>query len=136
MNKKKIIIFFSLFFLFLMIGILYLYYGEKFHFFIPCLFYKWTGYYCPGCGITRMFCSILKFDFYQAFRYNVFLFCVLPFVLVYGMIILLSWFQDKKIILPHRRLLYIFLYLFLLFGIVRNLPDFSYLVPVILEKWC
>ena len=21
---------------------------------IPCLFYQITGFYCPGCGVTRM----------------------------------------------------------------------------------
>ena len=41
-----------------------------FHFSIPCMFYKLTNLYCPGCGITRMLFSLIKLDFYQSFRYN------------------------------------------------------------------
>ena len=35
-----------------------------------CIYRKLFNIYCPGCGVTRMIKSILKFDFYQAFRYN------------------------------------------------------------------
>lgn len=27
---------------------------------IPCLFYLWTGFKCPGCGITRMCLALLS----------------------------------------------------------------------------
>ena len=40
---------------------------------IPCVFNLITGYYCPGCGITRMFISIYKLDFYQATVNNILL---------------------------------------------------------------
>ena len=49
---------------------------------IPCPFHFITGLYCPGCGITRMIKSILKLDFYQAFRYNQLLFILLPFFII------------------------------------------------------
>ena len=47
---------------------------------IPCIFYKVTGYLCPGCGITRMIMSALRFDFESAIKYNPSLFFILPFL--------------------------------------------------------
>ena len=37
---------------------------------LPCLFRKFTGLLCPGCGNTRAAMSLLKFDFSCAFTYN------------------------------------------------------------------
>ena len=48
---------------------------------IPCVFNKLTGMLCPGCGITRMIISAVKFDFVVAFRYNPFLFVNAPVIL-------------------------------------------------------
>ena len=40
--------------------------------FIPvtCIFNQVTGIYCPACGMTRAFLSILHFDFKAAYQYN------------------------------------------------------------------
>ena len=38
--------------------------------FIPCIYYKTTGLLCPGCGMTRMFNSLLSLKFKEAFYYN------------------------------------------------------------------
>lgn len=51
---------------------------------IPCLFHLWTGKLCPGCGITRMFLSLLRLDFATAARYNLLVLCLLPFALFLG----------------------------------------------------
>ena len=37
---------------------------------IPCMFNRFTGYLCPGCGTSRMALALLRFDFYSAFRFN------------------------------------------------------------------
>lgn len=37
---------------------------------LPCLFRKFTGFLCPGCGNTRAAISLLKLDFSSAFSYN------------------------------------------------------------------
>lgn len=47
---------------------------------IPCLYYTFTGFYCPGCGITRMAVSLLQLDFQKAFYYHPVLLCSLPFL--------------------------------------------------------
>ena len=39
--------------------------------------------YCAGCGGTRMFYSLLKLEFYQAFRYNPLLFLFLVCSIIY-----------------------------------------------------
>ena len=50
---------------------------------IPCVFYVITGLKCVGCGITRLFVSIARFDFISAFKYNPFIFITGPFLLAY-----------------------------------------------------
>ena len=37
---------------------------------IPCVVNTATGMLCPGCGISRMFLSLLKLDFPAAWHYN------------------------------------------------------------------
>jgi len=46
---------------------------------IPCLFHKLTGLLCPGCGISRMFLSLLRGDLILAARYNLLVLALLPF---------------------------------------------------------
>ena len=53
---------------------------------LTCVFLDTTGFYCPGCGVTRLIFSLLQFDFYQAFRYNPLIFIILfisPVYVVY-----------------------------------------------------
>lgn len=40
----------------------------------PCMFHEVTGYYCPGCGITRAVYAFFEGNFLQCFCYH-------PFVL-------------------------------------------------------
>lgn len=37
---------------------------------VKCVFQTFTGIYCPACGMTRAFISILNFDFLGACYYN------------------------------------------------------------------
>ena len=48
---------------------------------IPCFFHKITGYYCPGCGITRMFYHLTFLDWKRASQENYFLFWSIPLLL-------------------------------------------------------
>ncbi|MCF0137142.1 MAG: DUF2752 domain-containing protein [Oscillospiraceae bacterium] len=45
---------------------------------IPCVFHLVTGLQCPGCGVSRMFISLLSLDFAAALRYNAAVLCLLP----------------------------------------------------------
>ena len=101
--------------------------------FLPCIINKITGLYCPGCGITRMLLSILKLDFYQAFRYNPLLFIFLILFIVYQIIKLITiQFFNKDIKLNN----YVYIFLLIItigFGVIRNIPIFSYLIPTLVK---
>ena len=90
-----------MFIIFLILLILYLLLGHYFHLYLFCFIKKIFGFYCPGCGITRMLYSIITFDFYQAFRYNPLLFIMLPFgmLLYFDYLIRKDHSLYKKIVL-------------------------------------
>ena len=109
---------------FLLYYLLNLYTG----FAIFCPFHKFTGLYCPGCGVTRMLFSLIKLDFYQAFRYNPLVFILL----IIGIIYLLIKFILKKfniIIKVPNYVWYILIIIVIIYGILRNIPEFSWLAP-------
>ena len=94
---------------------------------IPCIFYEVTNLYCPGCGITRAIISLLKLDFYQAFRFNPLVIILLPFLLIYNIYIWI--FNGKKIL--SQSVWIILLTVVILYGILRNIPIFKFLAPTI-----
>lgn len=96
---------------------------------IPCLFYEITGYYCPGCGITRLLFSLLKLDFYQAFRYNPLVFILIIITGIYLLVkFILKKFMNISIEIPNY-VYYILLVIVIIFGILRNIPMFDFLSP-------
>jgi hypothetical protein len=98
---------------------------------IPCMFHKLTGLHCPGCGVTRMLGALLQLDFYGAFRFNMLIFCLLPFAVIFCLRHWLRWVRTGKSItdLLENTVSIIALVLAIAFGIMRNLPWFSYLSP-------
>lgn len=104
-------------------GILILYY---FNIGIPCIFYKITNLYCPGCGITRAIISLLKLNIYQAVRYNS-LIILFPFLLINY--IYTYVFNGKKKV--PQFIWIIILVIVILYGVLRNIPKFSFLAPVV-----
>ncbi len=107
----------------------YYFLSQKYHIGIPCPIHYFTGLYCPGCGITRMIFSLINFDFYQAFRFN-----PLVFILLIGFFIwkLLEILFQKKIVL-NNKITYTLLIIVITFGIMRNIPLFSYLLPTVIS---
>lgn len=55
----------------------------------PCLVYKWTGYYCPGCGGTRAVQALLEGRFAASFFYH-------PVVL-YGAVIYIWYMVSHSV---------------------------------------
>jgi len=98
---------------------------------VPCAFHEITGLYCPGCGVTRMFLSIAELNFYQAFRYNPFVFVLLIIYLNYKLYYLIIWLFDrnKKQKKIPELIIYIILIVAILFGILRNIEIFNWLAP-------
>ena len=108
--------------------ILYLLISSYFHFYISCPFKEITGFYCPGCGITRMLLSILKLDFYGAFRYNPLLFISIPI----GLYLYIDYLIRKENSLYKKipeKGWYVVIVIFIIYGILRNIPAFDFLAP-------
>lgn len=95
---------------------------------IFCPIFKLTGYFCPGCGITRMFEALFHLKIYQAFRFNPLVFILLIIFLFEKIYEIIK--RKKVIIKPY--LTYILLFIVILFGILRNIPGFEFLQPTYL----
>ena len=95
---------------------------------IKCPFNELTGLHCSGCGITRLVVSILRLDFYQAFRYNPLIFIFLICGIIY---VLYSLIRYKKIKQLDKRVTIAVLVIAVIFGILRNIPYFEYLAPTV-----
>jgi len=101
------------------------------HSFYPvCQFHRLTGLNCPGCGATRALYALLHGDFSTALRDNVLLVAAIPAVAARG-----AWFAlnrlrgrpNGKFFPPS--LLIPLLVVMGVFGVLRNLPMFSFLSP-------
>jgi len=90
---------------------------------IPCIFYKLTGLYCPGCGITRSLLALMKFDLYQAFRYNIIIYIITPVMVVQEII---RHRENKKLA---DLIIWACLILCAAFMILRNIQMFEFLAP-------
>ena len=112
----------------LLISIIFLHLNYKFSFSIPCLFHKITHLYCPGCGITRMILSLLKMEFYQAFRYNPLIFIMLPIITYLELKKYLYWIQNKNYKISNK-VWYVLLFITIVFTILRNTEKYSFLIP-------
>lgn len=116
----------------LVLGI-YFYLFNKYGIGIPCVFHVLTGYYCPGCGMTRAILSIIKLDFYQAIRYN----ALSPMLLALGILYLInfiqnSFFKKKKELVINKQIILCFLIITLIYGVLRNIPYFVWFAPTII----
>ena len=96
---------------------------------IPCPIKTITGLYCPGCGITRAIFALLDGQLYQAYRYNSILFIDIPIVLFLEIFEKLFGKNNKKIKCISNIILNILLVITILYGVLRNIPSFSYLAP-------
>ena len=86
----------------------------------PCLFYKFTNLYCPGCGGTRAFFALSRGDFSEAFSQNAILFFLIPLafmLIVYPRIVRIPYFCH------------FILFVIVGYFILRNLEAFHFLAP-------
>ncbi len=114
--------------------IVYLLVGNHFNIYLFCPIKKFLGLYCPGCGVTRMLYSILKGQFYQAFRYNPLIFISLPFIVIYYMDYLYSNTKNKdtKLHFLEPGIWYFLIAIFIIYGILRNIEFFDFLRPTVI----
>lgn len=108
------------------IGILYIFVLYKYNIGIPCIFHKFTGFYCPGCGGNRAIISLMQLDFYKAIRYNL---LITIFISVFFINCFFKYIFNKQI--KYSNLFWdIILIITILFAILRNIPDLYFLAPI------
>lgn len=116
-----------IFLLLLLLIFIYINISAFFNFDCECPIRTITGFYCPGCGITRMFKCLFEGYIYQAFRYNPLVFLLL---IVYFVYLNLDIFFHKFLIkLNNKKILIGLLIIIIIYGIMRNIPNFSFLEP-------
>ena len=112
-------------------GAVLFFFNPSTHGFYPvCLFHKLTGLNCPGCGGTRAAYQLLHGHFLTALRDNALFILALVALAVRG-----AWFAARKachqpatLAVPPKAL-WAFLAMAVVFGVLRNLPAFSFLSP-------
>lgn len=94
---------------------------------VTCLFKQVTGIYCPTCGMTRAFISIIFFNFKKAFLYNIlsiplFLFIVISsFMLIYEIIKnKFNYITRLLKILSNKYVIIVLLFLLIISFIINN----------------
>ena len=96
---------------------------------IPCIFNKVTGFYCPGCGITRAIRALVRGDIKTSFRNNILLYTVFPIIFILE-IFRRRYRKSLKFKKVHNVIIIILLVFAIVFGILRNIPGFEYLAPI------
>lgn len=88
---------------------------------IPCMFNRFTGYLCPGCGTSRMALAMLRLDFYSAFRFNPVAFVTV----ILWLMISIGCFAGRPAVLRNERVLLgavcVDIAVYLIFAVLRNL---------------
>lgn len=92
-------------------------------FYIPCIFNKITGLYCPGCGNTRAALALLSLNFSAMLHYNIlFIFEALYILMVYFVAafryIKGEGFSYRS---PFKPLDYAFLVILIVWTVIRNI---------------
>lgn len=103
-----------------------------FHINIPCIFHKITGFYCPGCGITRSLYHLVTLNIYQSFRYNPLLFVLYPILIPYFFYKVYIWLFNKNDNITKKvpnSIWITLIIILLLYGVIRNIDIFDFLAP-------
>lgn len=100
---------------------------------IPCLFYNFTGFYCPGCGTMRAVVALSRLQFYQALRFNALFVLSLPFLVGFSLLQAIAYLRAKPIKTGWGTWVFVVLFCVasVLFAILRNVPQFAFLAPTV-----
>ncbi len=97
-----------------------------------CPILHWTGFYCAGCGTSRMLEAFLRGDLKGAFRQNQFLFVGLPLAGCYLLAEAVLYVRGKPPLWKKKGMAAVLLVVLaasVLFAVARNLPGFGFLRP-------
>ncbi|MBA3634164.1 MAG: DUF2752 domain-containing protein [Acidobacteria bacterium] len=102
-------------------------------FFPVCPLHATTGLNCPGCGLTRGFHALFHGDVLGALHFNallpVYLFVGIYFFVSLSLVVVRGRGLSFSIFKPH--LLWGFLVVLIVFGVVRNLPFYPFTILAI-----
>lgn len=103
---------------------------SRYGFYPICLFHQLTGLNCPGCGATRSFCALLHGHFQQAVKDNALFVFSLAATAIRGAWVVQQKFSGKMVgqFFP-TKWLWPVLIVAIVFAVLRNLPEFSFLSP-------
>lgn len=95
---------------------------------IPCPVHYFTGFKCPGCGVSRMFISLMKLDFKSAFEDNRLLLVTLPVIASLLFVYFFRYIKtgSRKISKAENIIYIVLIILFFIFGVVRNFPAINW----------
>ena len=99
---------------------------------VRCPFYYELAYECPGCGGTRMLVSLMKMDFYQAFRFNAFLTLTLPSVIIIYLYQSYTYIRYNKILSWLYKYVLAYVIAWAIFTVLRNSDAFAWLAPTLI----
>jgi hypothetical protein len=95
-----------------------------------CPFLAMTGWYCPGCGSLRAMHDLAHGDLHGALARNPLTVLALPFLLVtYAVWVRRLWRADPRRWAAPAWLIWAFFGLVVLYGVLRNLPGWTWLSP-------
>ena len=80
-----------------------------------------SGLECPTCGITHMFSHLFEMDFAAAFESNPFMFCTWPLIGAEILYVVYMGFNNRELPKWNYVVLFIYIFLLLVFGVVRNI---------------
>ena len=119
-------------FFFLIFGLVYLVLVLLTPIRIPCMVHLITGLSCPGCGISRFFVELFHLRILSAFRQNLAVGILLP---VWGVIAVIEFWFNPPALSGNSKLVQILtwgsLVIVVVFGILRNIPGFEFLLPTV-----
>ncbi|WP_051635168.1 DUF2752 domain-containing protein [Selenomonas sp. ND2010] len=102
----------------LIVGLIYLLSARYSFITLHCPIRTFTGFLCPGCGITTMFVRLSYGDFAGAYAANPVVLLLSPLILL---LILHQYNPPKWSWVPAKILTWFCVVILLLWGIVRNL---------------
>ncbi len=107
----------------LAVGIIYYFVYRLLGSALKCPTNELTGLLCPGCGLTRMFTSLLALDFSSAIYYNAAFLLLSPLLIAIG----ISYYYEyikygiKSLKKWHKIALIICIAILAAFGVLRNI---------------
>lgn len=97
--------------------------------YLSCTFKSVTGWDCAGCGGQRALHQLLHFDVLSALKYNALFVLIFPYALVLIFFSIRQFITGKtfpKSFWFSNKMALIFIFVLLLFMMVRNLPYFPF----------